>query len=69
MSDFDFPETLLELERSAWAAIQAGTLTPEQADAVQAGVAAYAKAAGLDRYQVEMALKKAVRHGEPAAES
>lgn len=69
MSDFDFPPDLLAAEREAWAAIQAGTLTPAQADAVQAGVAAYAKAAGLDRYQVEMALKRAVRHGEPAAES
>ena len=64
MSDFDFPDTLLELERSAWAAIQAGTLAPEQADAVQAAVTAFAEEIGADRYKVEMALKKAVRHAE-----
>jgi hypothetical protein len=64
VSDFDFPADLLAAEREAWAAIQTGTLTLAQADAVQAGVTAYAKAAGLDRYTVEMALKKAVRHAE-----
>jgi hypothetical protein len=66
VADYDFPDDLLELERSAWAAIQAGTLTVDQADAVQAGITAYAEAARLDRYKVEMALKRAVRHGEPA---
>ena len=64
MSDFDFPDSLLELERSAWAAIQAGTLTPEQADEVQQAITAYAAEHEADRYKVEMALKKAVRHGE-----
>jgi len=62
VADIDFPADLLELERSAWAAIQAGTLAPDQAAAVQAGVTAFATEAGLDRYTVEMALKKAVRH-------
>lgn len=68
MADFDFPDDLLELERSAWAALQAGTLTVDQAAAVQDGVTAYATEAGLPRYDVEMALKKAVRHAanEPA---
>lgn len=66
MSDFDFPDDLLELERSAWAAIQAGTLTVDQANAVQAAVTAFAEETGADRYKVEMALKKAVRHGEAA---
>lgn len=64
MSDFDFPPDLLAAERTAWDAIQAGTLTVDQADAVQAGITAYAEAAGLDRYTVEMALKRAVRHTE-----
>ena len=67
MSDFDFPENLLAAERTAWAAIQAGTLTVDQANAVQAGVTAYAAEAGLDRYTVEMALKRAVRHPAPEA--
>jgi hypothetical protein len=66
VSDYDFPDDLLELERSAWAAIQAGTLTVDQADAVQARVTEFATETGADRYQVEMALKKAVRHAEPA---
>ncbi|UOB09054.1 hypothetical protein MQE23_08315 [Streptomyces sp. HP-A2021] len=65
MADFDFPDDLIELERSAWEAIQAGNLTVEQATAVQAGVTAFAAAAGVSRYTAEMALKKAVRHAEP----
>jgi hypothetical protein len=64
VTTFDFPDDLLAAEREAWAAIQAGTLTVAQADAVLAGVTAYAKAAGVSRYDVEMALKKAVRHAE-----
>ncbi|MFF8100215.1 hypothetical protein ACF07S_10625 [Streptomyces sp. NPDC016640] len=64
MADYDFPDDLLELERSAWAAIQAGALTVDQAQAVQDGITAYSKAAGLDRYTVEMALKQTVRHAK-----
>jgi hypothetical protein len=64
VSDFDFPDDLLELERAAWAAMQAGTLTADQADAVQQRITAYASEAGLSRYDVEMALKRAVRHAE-----
>jgi len=64
VSDFDFPDALLGLERSAWAAIQAGTLTPGQADEVQQAITAYAADGGHDRYRVEMALKKVVRHPE-----
>ena len=37
-----------------------------QAEAAQAAVTAHAKAAGLSRYTVEMAVKKAVRHTEAA---
>lgn len=62
MSDFDFPDDLLQLERSCWEAIQAGTLTAEQAGETQAAVTAWAGEHGHDRYAVEMALKKAVRH-------
>jgi hypothetical protein len=64
VADFDFPDALLAAERTAWEALQAGRLTVDQAVAVQDGVTAYAAEAGLDRYTVEMALKRAVRHAE-----
>ncbi|MGW1135719.1 hypothetical protein [Streptomyces griseoluteus] len=64
MSDIDFPDDLLELERTAWEAAQRGELTAEQAAAVQAGVTKFAEESGLDRYTVEMALKRRVRHPE-----
>jgi hypothetical protein len=63
VSDFDFPDDLLQLERSCWAAIQNGTLTAEQAAETQAAITTWAAEHGHDRYKVEMALKKAVRHG------
>jgi hypothetical protein len=68
----DLPPNLIALERSAWAEIQAGTLTVATAWAVHEGVAAFvqqAKEAGnpVGRLDVEMGLKKAVRH--PAAEA
>ena len=66
MADIDFPADLIELERSAWTAQQNGCLTPDQAAAVQARVTEYAEQAGLSRYDVEMGLKKAVRHAGPA---
>ncbi|OUD04727.1 hypothetical protein [Streptomyces swartbergensis] len=64
MSDIEFPDTLLDLERAAWEEHQAGRLTVATANAVQDAITAHAKATGLDRYTVEMALKKAVRHAE-----
>jgi hypothetical protein len=64
VSDFDFPPHLLALESRAWAAIQAGTLTAEQAAETQAAITAWATEHGHDRYAVEMGLKKAVRHAE-----
>ncbi|GGM05781.1 hypothetical protein GCM10010099_22440 [Streptomyces cinereus] len=67
MADIDFPADLLELERSAWAEHQRGELTVESAAKVQAGVTALAKTLKANRYEVEMALKKAVRHAEIAA--
>ncbi|MGW0626404.1 hypothetical protein [Streptomyces sp. NPDC002758] len=66
MASIDFPDTLLALETTAWQEIQAGQLTAATATAVQAAVTAHAEEAGLDRYEVEMGLKKAVRHPELA---
>ena len=64
MSDIEFPDTLLDLERAAWEELQAGRLTVATATAVQDAITAHAEVTGLDRYTVEMALKKAVRHAE-----
>jgi hypothetical protein len=64
VSNIEYPNELIEAERTAWAEIQAGGLTVDTAQAVQAGVTALAEQAGLDRYTVEMGLKKTVRHGE-----
>jgi hypothetical protein len=57
-----FPPDLIALETRAWEEIQAGALTVDTARAVQEGVSTYAAEAGVDRYEVEMGLKKAVRH-------
>jgi hypothetical protein len=72
VADIDFPDTLIALERSAWTEIQTGTLTVETAYAVHQGIAAFviqANEAGneVSRLDVEMGLKKTVRH--PATES
>jgi hypothetical protein len=64
VSDIDFPDDLVQLERSAWEAAQRGELTAAQAAEVQAGITAFAEASGLDRYTVEMGLKRIVRHPE-----
>lgn len=66
MASIDFPADLLALEARAWEEIQAGALTVATAGAVQAGVTAFAAETEVDRYAVEMGLKKAVRHAEPA---
>ena len=63
----DFPEDLVQLERSAWEAAQQGSLTPEQAAAVQQAVTEFATDGGHGRYEVEMALKRVVRHPESEA--
>ncbi|GAA3808341.1 hypothetical protein ACFQ0G_53480 [Streptomyces chiangmaiensis] len=60
----NIPDDLIALERSAWEELQAGHLTAETASAVQAAVTAHSEEAGLDRYEVEMALKRIVRHPE-----
>ncbi|MFD5795576.1 hypothetical protein ACFWIO_18960 [Streptomyces diastatochromogenes] len=59
----ELPDDLLALERAAWEEIQAGQLIPDTAAAVQRAITVHAEQAGVDRYEVEMALKKAVRHG------
>lgn len=69
MSDIDFPSDLVELERSAWTQIQEGTLTVETALAVQERIGAFAAEAELPRLQVEMKLKRLVRHPEPEADA
>ncbi|CAL9666199.1 hypothetical protein SUDANB1_07225 [Streptomyces sp. enrichment culture] len=64
MSDIEFPDTLIALERAAWEELQAERLTVATATAVQDAITAHAEATGVSRYTVEMALKKAVRHAE-----
>lgn len=66
MTDTPFPDDLIELERSAWAEIQAGALTVDTAQAVHDAVAAHAARDDVDatRLDVEMGLKRIVRHGE-----
>ncbi|MDQ0809777.1 hypothetical protein QFZ63_001491 [Streptomyces sp. B3I7] len=66
MSTNDFPTSLLDLERSAWQAIRTGQLTTDQAAAAQDAITTYAAERGYDRHEVEMGLKRAVRHGETA---
>lgn len=63
----DFPDDLIELERSAWAEIQRGELTVDTARAVHEGIAAFAAEAGLARLDVEMGLKRVVRHATVVA--
>lgn len=67
MADIDFPADLIEAERSAWTAIQDGTLTVEAALAVQERIAEFAAEAELPRLDVETKLKRLVRHPEPEA--
>ncbi|MFF4943748.1 hypothetical protein [Streptomyces rubiginosohelvolus] len=65
MADIDIPPHLIELERAAWAEQQAGALTFATADAVQAAYREHAKATdGVGRLELEMAVKKLVRHPE-----
>ncbi|MGC5531555.1 hypothetical protein [Streptomyces sp. SR-10] len=65
IADIDIPESLIALERAAWAEQQAGALTVETAAAVQQAITEHAKAAKVSRYKVETAVKKLVRHPEP----
>ncbi|MGW3330501.1 hypothetical protein ACWDF9_08150 [Streptomyces rubiginosohelvolus] len=63
MADSDIPESLIELERKAWAEQQAGALTVATAAAVQAAYTEHA--AGRSRYDLEHTVKKIVRHPDP----
>ncbi|MFF2522418.1 hypothetical protein [Streptomyces liangshanensis] len=60
-------DNLIELERAAWAEQQAGALTVSTALAVQTAVTEHAKATGQSRLDVEMAVKRVVRHPQPEA--
>jgi hypothetical protein len=60
----NFPTELLDLERTAWVAAQQGALTADQAAAVHAATVAFSEEAGLPRLDVEMGLKRVVRHPE-----
>ncbi|MFE2832132.1 hypothetical protein ACFXI6_13960 [Streptomyces mirabilis] len=62
MATIDFPDDLIALARTSWAEIQAGRLTVDTARAVHEAVAAFAAEAGHARLDVEMGLKRAVRH-------
>ncbi|WP_069743023.1 hypothetical protein [Streptomyces sp. EN23] len=64
MADIDIPEHLIALERTAWAEQQQGALTVATADAVQAAYREHAATAGVSRLELEMAVKRAVRHPE-----
>ncbi|MEU0831317.1 hypothetical protein [Streptomyces sp. NPDC005969] len=71
----ELPDDLIELERKAVAEQQKAHAEPytpegwaawrEAAEAFQAAVTAHAEAAGVSRYELEMAVKKAVLHPEP----
>ncbi|MFF5972201.1 hypothetical protein ACFY7C_11850 [Streptomyces sp. NPDC012769] len=56
---------LIQLEQEAWAEIQAGSLTTETAEAVQAAITTHAKNIKMNRYEVEMELKRRVRSRQP----
>ncbi|MFF9607783.1 hypothetical protein ACF1GY_36930 [Streptomyces sp. NPDC014684] len=78
----EVPDELIELERSAeqerarLAGLTGDAYNAqlrrwrEAAEAVQAAITAHAEAVGANRYEVEQAMKKAVRHTQedPAAE-
>ncbi|MPY47191.1 hypothetical protein [Streptomyces acidicola] len=64
----ELPDDLIEHERAAWGEIQRGQLTVDTALAVHAGVGAFIARDEVDasRYEVEMELKRIVRHSEMA---
>lgn len=64
MANIELTEELIRLERAAWAEQQAGALTVPTAYAVQTAVTAHATATGQNRLEVEMAVKRIVRHPE-----
>ncbi|MEE1792711.1 hypothetical protein PUR28_18385 [Streptomyces sp. BE308] len=69
MANIELTAELIALERAAWSEQQEGCLTVATAAAVQQAITDHAKATGQDRYKVETALKKLVRHPEPPADA
>ncbi|MFJ7496529.1 hypothetical protein ACIQZB_36275 [Streptomyces sp. NPDC097727] len=75
----DVPEDLIRLERSAAEEQRKALAKPytkeawapwrEAAAKFQAAVTAHAEAAGVSRFELEMAVKKAVLHPEPDGDS
>ncbi|MFJ9979718.1 hypothetical protein [Streptomyces cyaneofuscatus] len=62
MAGIDIPPHLITLESAAWAEQEVGALTVPTAAAVQQAITEHAMATeGLGRYELEMAVKKAVR--------
>ncbi|OXY83845.1 hypothetical protein [Streptomyces sp. 2R] len=65
MAKIDIPQHLIDLESTAWAEQQVGDLTVESAAAVQQAITERAATDGkVSRCELEMAVKKAVRHPE-----
>ncbi|WP_228994676.1 hypothetical protein [Streptomyces sp. DH8] len=64
MAEIEIPESLLVLERAAWAEQREGRLTLATAEAVQRAVREHAAAAKVSRLAVEMEMKRLVRHEE-----
>lgn len=64
----ELPDDLIELEAAAWAEIQEGRLTVKTASAVHQAVAAFVARDDVEasRLDVEMELKRVVRHAAPA---
>ncbi|MFZ4266600.1 hypothetical protein [Streptomyces arboris] len=68
MAKIEIPETLLALERAAWAEQEEGRLTVETAQAVQQAITEHASVTpGLNRYELEREVKRQVRHPEDPA--
>ena len=63
----ELTDELIDLERLAWSEQQENQLTVETAARVEAAVTAHAKATEQRRYDVEMELKRIVRHADEDA--
>ncbi|MGG2460612.1 hypothetical protein ACO0M4_12475 [Streptomyces sp. RGM 3693] len=61
----ELPADLIEKEHAAWSQIQAGVLTVETAHEVHQAISAFAAKSGESRLDVEMELKRVVRHPQP----
>ncbi|MGW1840838.1 hypothetical protein, partial [Streptomyces sp. NPDC002067] len=61
----ELSDELIELGTRSWTEIQAHALTVETAEAVHTAIVAHAEATGQRRIDVEMELKRRVRHPDP----